>query len=459
MDLPNPHGSGAVAPNGNGGKGTAPRYSGPEQPASPLNARVPTSPSSGSSQRQGLEGKGLFAGKGGGQGFGSGTVPFGPGSTFAQGNVPFGAGPAVTGFQGQGFGPCTQFGCGGCGTGFCGAYGQPCTGGGVGVAQANTVPVSSSCPQTDVSGRTDGSQQFLQPGVFGCNPNVTDFQQVPGVSVLQQQQQFRLLQQQLQQQSQFGAPPGMWNSAAMTGSSTVPAGPSLGGFTPQQEAMRQIESLLGSLNPLQLPALSEVVTNQRTLQSRGLPEVFGQVPEVGSGFDFGGDLSNRFQLPGFQAEAGGTGSEVKEPLDIFSKNEKWLGSPPSCDPTKWSTREQEIIGFGSFVDALVSWATQASHVFGEEIAHSVKWPDAIPWDRMSASQRNRSSRLFAILKSIFTTPSRIASLIATFGEGISLLGTVSGTEIIGTNNHMRYHGFELMRQLSTEYTSKAGQRH
>ena len=196
MDLPNPHGSGALAPNG--GKGTAPRNSDPEQPASPLNVRVPTSPSSGSSQRQGLEGKGLFAGKGGGQGFGNGTVPFGPSAAFAQGNVPFGAGPTVTGFQGQGFGPCTQFGCGGCGTGFCGAYGQPCTGGGVGVAQANTVPVSSPCPQTDVSGRSDSFQrQFFQHGVFGGNPNVTDFQssqQVPGVSVLQQQQQFRLLQ-------------------------------------------------------------------------------------------------------------------------------------------------------------------------------------------------------------------------------------------------------------------------
>lgn len=237
-------------------------------------------------------------------------------------------------------------------------YGQPCTGGGVGVAQANTVPVNPSCPQTDVSGRTDGSQQFLQQGVFGCSPNVTDFhgsQQVPGVSVLQQQQQqFRLLQQQLQQQSQIGAPPGMWNSAAAAGSPTVPTGPSLRGCTPQQEAMRQIEGLLGSLNPLQLRALSEVVTSQRTLQSRGLPEVFGQVPEVGSGFDFGGDVPNRFRLPGFQAEAGGTSSEVRQPLDIFSKNEKWLGSPPTCDPTKWSTREQEIIGFGSFVDALVS---------------------------------------------------------------------------------------------------------
>ena len=328
---------------------------------------------------------------------------------------------------------------------------------GVGAAQANTVPVTPSRPQTDFSSRTDGSQQFLQQGVFGCSPNVTDFhgsQQVPGVSVLQQQQ-FRLLQQQLQQQNQFEAPPGMWNSAAAARSSTVPTGPSLGGCTPQQEAMRQIEGLLGSLNPLQLRALSEVVTNQRTLQSRGLPEVFGQVPEVGSGFDFGGCVPKRFQLPGLQAEAAGTSSESKEPLDIFSKNEKWLGSPPTCDPTKWSTREQEIIGFGSFVDSLVSWATRASHVFGEEIAHSVKWPDAIPWDRMNASQRNRSSRLFAILKSIFTTPSRIASLIATFGEGISLLGTVSGTEIMGTNNHMRYHGFELMRQLSAEYSIKS----
>ncbi len=147
--------------------------------------------------------------------------------------------------------------------------------------------------------------------------------------------------------------------------------------------------------------------------------------------------------------------ESREPLDVFSKNEKWLGNPPSCEPSKWSSREQEVLGWGSFVDSLISWAAQASLVFGEEISHSVKWPESIPWETLSAQQRNRSSRLFAILKSIFTTPSRVSALISTFGEGISLLGILNGTEIIGTNTHMKHHGFELIRQLSVEYSIKS----
>ena len=110
--------------------------------------------------------------------------------------------------------------------------------------------------------------------------------------------------------------------------------------------MRQIENLLGGLNPLQLRALSEVATSQRALQSRGLPEVFGQVPAIGSGFDFGGSVPLRQQLPGFGQEALAGASNNQEPLDIFSKNEKWLGSPPTCDPTKWSSREQEVLGWG-----------------------------------------------------------------------------------------------------------------
>ena len=162
MQVPNPHGSGAQVSEG--GKGIA-RYSDPEQPSSPLNVRAPTSPSSESSDRQGLGGKGLFTGKGNGQAFGGNTVPFGPVGTFAQGSVPFG-GPSVPGFQGQAFGPTAQCGNGGCGS--CGNsfVGQPGTVGSVGMTQGNTVPVNPSFPRTDFYNKTDGSQSFLQQNSF-----------------------------------------------------------------------------------------------------------------------------------------------------------------------------------------------------------------------------------------------------------------------------------------------------
>ena len=86
MQLPNPHGSGASAPS-TGPGGTAQRYTDPEQPASPLNVRVPTSPSSEGSRRPVLGNGGLFQGKGGCLGFGGNTVPVGPVEAFAQGSA------------------------------------------------------------------------------------------------------------------------------------------------------------------------------------------------------------------------------------------------------------------------------------------------------------------------------------------------------------------------------------
>ncbi len=266
------------------------RYTDPEQPASPLNVRVPTSPSSEGSRRPVLGNGGLFQGKGGCLGFGGNTVPVGPVEAFAQGSATVG-GPGGVNVAGQVLGSNAQFGTGCVGTGMGNVAGQAFGGVAASVTQQSNVPVSPLYQQLGFSGRTDGSQQtFLQPGscsnfgcgVFGQNSNGS----VPysEFSRLQQQQQF------LQQQSQAGIPgypPGMTPGVA-TGMMSSPMGPSLGGFTPQQEAMRQIENLLGGLNPLQLRALSEVVTSQRALQSRGLPEVFGQVPAIGSGFDFGG---------------------------------------------------------------------------------------------------------------------------------------------------------------------------
>lgn len=91
------------------------------------------------------------------------------------------------------------------------------------------------------------------------------------------------------------------------------------------------------------------------------PDFFGQMPvDVGvprssvGDFDFGRD---------------GTHNEVSRPsqVDVFSKSEKWIGSPPKPNFDAWSSRESEVIGWSEFVNDLAGWAAQASIEFSLEI--------------------------------------------------------------------------------------------
>ena len=99
---------------------------------------------------------------------------------------------------------------------------------------------------------------------------------------------------------------------------------------------------------------------------------------------------------------------------------------------------------------LASWAMQASLEFGHEVQHACRWPEPIEWISMTQQQRARSMRLMAILKSTFSGHPRTSTLISAFSEGIVLSssGMESNVGLQASN------GFELMRQLTLEYSVK-----
>ena len=135
-------------------------------------------------------------------------------------------------------------------------------------------------------------------------------------------------------------------------------------------------------------------------------------------------------------------------VDVFAKSEKWLGTPPSPGCEKWGNREQEILGWQAYASALTAWAMQASLEFGSEIENACRWPDALTWSGLTTQQRARSRRLMAILRSAFEFHARTLTLINAFSEGINL----SNADVGASPELQASNGFELMRQLTLEYS-------
>ena len=121
-------------------------------------------------------------------------------------------------------------------------------------------------------------------------------------------------------------------------------GAQIGGVTPQTQAVNQMLHLSQGLNNQQLLTLMQGLQEQVRNQGRVLPENFGQMPEQREmvfppgipGLNFGNDLETGVE--GF--------SKVN---DVFSKSEKWLGTPPVPSVTNWVSRESEIIGSAQYV--------------------------------------------------------------------------------------------------------------
>ena len=177
------------------------------------------------------------------------------------------------------------------------------------------------------------------------------------------------------------------------------------------------------------------------------PIVWGDVPpEFGGGFipDATGNL------PGL-----GTSQGRSESRDVFSRSEKWLGPSPTVDCSSWKSREDEVLGFTSFVQELVAWASQGSVQFGREIEQSTHWPTSIAWSSLSVDQQSRAVRLSAILKATFGTHGRIAVMIQSFQEGIDIVPGVTLGDPYSSSNLYLGNGFELLRQLSQEFSLRS----
>ena len=153
-------------------------------------------------------------------------------------------------------------------------------------------------------------------------------------------------------------------------------------------------------------------TNERmSLKGRSISEFFGELSRDLAGV---GGFGNAGQsLPGPR-------EDKKESRDIFSRSEKWLSPAPVPEVEKWVSRELEMAGFSEYLLQLASSAAQASLEFSEEITQSARWYGVIYWNMLTSEQRNRSTRLLAILRSAFATNSRTMMLVSAFVESVHL---------------------------------------
>ena len=86
--------------------------------------------------------------------------------------------------------------------------------------------------------------------------------------------------------------------------------------------------------------------------------------------------------------------------------------------------------------------------FGREIES----PSSFAWSSLSVDQQSRAARLSAILKATFGSHGRVAIKIQSFQEGIDIFsGVILGDPYSSCNLYLE-NGFELLRQLSQEFS-------
>ena len=149
------------------------------------------------------------------------------------------------------------------------------------------------------------------------------------------------------------------------------------------------------------------------------------------------------------------GMKIETCRDVFSRSEKWLGSPPSVNHSVWKTREDVILGFNSYLIELIGWTSQASVTFGREIEQAARWPQAMVWGKLGKDQRTRAVRLCSMLKTAFASHSEIAFLILGFQEGLDFQQGVTTGDVFANATTYMSNGYELLRQLTREFSLRS----
>ena len=226
------------------------------------------------------------------------------------------------------------------------------------------------------------------------------------------------------------------------GSSQI--GSVLGGLTPQAQRMQQVLSMSQGLSSNQLVTLMQGLQEQMRSQARMNPEHFGDIPVSPENISM--------HVPGLEFSRDGehnnpTVAPWNMANDVFSKSEKWLGSPPKPCFENWSNRESEVVGWNQYLLDLSAWAAQASMEFSTEIQQCARWPNPISLEGLMPARRARAMRLHAILKSSLQEHARTSNLVNAFGEGVSLDEPRADLNLSQLGN-----GFELLRQLTAEYS-------
>ena len=90
---------------------------------------------------------------------------------------------------------------------------------------------------------------------------------------------------------------------------------------------------------------------------------------------------------------------------------KILPAMPVADPSKWTTRPGEILGFHSFLEHLISWIGMLSPEFGAEVKGVMEGKTSVDPAAMTHDQKQRATRLFYILKQSLEKSSRVSALV------------------------------------------------
>ena len=70
-----------------------------------------------------------------------------------------------------------------------------------------------------------------------------------------------------------------------------------------------------------------------------------------------------------------------------------VGTCPTVNFSSWKTRDEEFLGFTSFVQELVAWASRGFVRLGREIEQSAHWRSSIAWTMLSVDPQSKAVRL------------------------------------------------------------------
>ena len=119
---------------------------------------------------------------------------------------------------------------------------------------------------------------------------------------------------------------------------------------------------------------------------------------------------------------------------------KLIPSMPMPDVGKWSNRPAEILGFCHWIEQLTAWLSTLQPAFSSEIAQvlSMRLPvDESNPTSLSSAERERSTRLFYVLKQALGTSSRCSALIRCFESSVGSGAT---------------YGYSLLQRLKEEFS-------
>ena len=117
------------------------------------------------------------------------------------------------------------------------------------------------------------------------------------------------------------------------------------------DSLLLVRNLLQSMSQRELQWVLQDVNQRVQTQGVFVPDRLGQIDQAvhRQHVPFVAQNSG-VQLPGpFVETRPSSGSEDR---DVFSKSEKWLMSPPKLTHQDWKSREDEVIGWSSFVQEL-----------------------------------------------------------------------------------------------------------